>query len=381
MYGPFIQFVIPRIGQGLVALLLYLNFLQLPFIAVFAGTLPLLYWGLPAVLAAGVLYFARNPLGVGMVWAGVLTGVYVLCDLLGLLCRAAGGTVWTVWQAVYQGGLLAWAVTLAWLIYGWRRAQRLCTTRYQVTTGKRLPGGRLRVVQISDLHAGATMHAGRAEELVRRVNELSPDLLVFTGDLFDETTPRPDFDAYCRAFAAMQARWGKYFVYGNHDLGQYFGKASYTRADLESALAAAEVRVLEDVAVTVPTGGGRLRVVGRKDWLFCERRRFSAAQLMPGGPDGTFTLWLDHEPREPHQAAAAGADLILCGHTHAGQLWPVGLVARLFHFNELNYGCRRVEGATAIVSGGTGTWGYRLRTAGRTEIVCVDVQSIPGSGR
>ena len=96
---------------------------------------------------------------------------------------------------------------------------------------------------------------------------------------------------------------------------------------------------------------------------------------MPGGPDGIYTLWLDHEPRELRDAAAAGADLALCGHTHGGQVWPVGLVSRLFGYNEVNYGKKRFGSCTAIVSGGTGTWSYQLRTEGRTEIVCVDVES------
>ena len=375
MYSHFIQFTIPRIGQALVAAVLYLNFLQLPFVAVFAGSLPLAYYGLPLLLAAGVLWFARDPLSVGMVWAGVLTGVYAVCDLLGLALRAVGGAPYAVWRAVYAGGLLAWGVTLAWLIYGWRRAKRLCTTTYRLQTPKRLPGGRLRVVQISDLHAGSTMDAARADELTARVAALDPDLLVLTGDIYDETTPRDAFAAYNRAFAAMPARYGKYFVLGNHDLGEYFAAAHFTRSELEAAFAAAGIRLLEDVAVPVATGRGVLRVVGRKDWLFCQGRRFTPAQLMPHGPDDVFTLWLDHEPRELKAAAAAGADLILCGHTHGGQLWPVGLVARLFGYNELNYGQKRVGGATAIVSGGTGTWGYRLRTEGRTEIVCVEAES------
>ena len=374
LYSHFIQFTIPRIGQGLVALLLYLNFLQLPFVAVFRDSLPVLYWLLPLALAAGVLWFARNPLGVGMVWAGVLAGVYVVLDLAGVGFWAIGGRVYQVWRTVWMGGLLAWVLTLGWLVYGWRRAQKLGTTAYRVTTSKPLPGGRLRIVQVSDLHAGSTMNAARAAELAARLDALDPDLLVLTGDIYDETTPRPDFEAYNQVFAGAKARYGKYFVYGNHDLGQYFGKASFTRADFEAAMAAAGVRVLEDVAVTVPTGGGLLRIVGRKDWLFCEGRRCPAGKLL-GGPDSVFTLWLDHEPRELKEAAAAGADLILCGHTHAGQLWPVGLVARLFRFNELNYGSRKIGGATAIVSAGAGTWGYRLRTEGRTEVVCVEVET------
>ena len=373
MYSHFIQFTIPKIGQALVTLLLYLNFLQLPFVAIFAQSLPVLYYGLPLVLALGVLFAARNPLGAGMVWAGVLTGVYVLCDLVSLLLHVVGGTPEQIWRAVYGGGLLAWALTLLWLGIGWHRARTLCTTRYRVQTGKPLPGGRLRIVQISDLHAGSTMTAARAGELTRRVAQLDPDLLVFTGDIFDETTPRDAFDAYNSAFAAMPARYGKFFIYGNHDLGQYFARSCFTREELETALAAADIQILEDACA--PACGGLVRVVGRRDWLFCEQQRLSPAQLMPGGPDSIFTLWLDHEPRELHQAAQAGADLILCGHTHAGQLWPVGLVARLFDFNELNYGRKQVEGATAIVSGGTGTWGYPLRTEGRTELVCIDVEN------
>ena len=106
-------------------------------------------------------------------------------------------------------------------------------------------------------------------------------------------------------------------------------------------------------------------------------RRAAAGELCR--PDGTFTVWLDHEPRDLKAAAAAGADLILCGHTHGGQIWPGGVAGRMV--NEMNYGRRQVGGAAAITSGGTGTWGYRLRTQGRTELVCVEVESVsPAAG-
>ena len=256
------------------------------------------------------------------------------------------------------------------------RADKLCTTTYRLTTKKRLPGGRLRIVQVSDLHAGSTMHAGRARELAERLAALEPDLLVLTGDIYDETTPRRDFAAFNQVFADARARYGKFFIYGNHDLGHFFQESSFTGAEFSAAMAAAGVQILADRAVTVSADGIPLRIVGRRDWLFCRQRRRAAKELL-GGPDGVFTLWLDHEPRELRQAEATGADLILCGHTHAGQLWPVGLVARLFRFNELNYGRKQVGRATAIVSGGTGTWGYRLRTEGRTELVCVELQTEP----
>ena len=52
MYGHFIQFTIPKIGQALVAVVLYLNFLKLPFVACFAGAYPAVYLLLPLLLLA-----------------------------------------------------------------------------------------------------------------------------------------------------------------------------------------------------------------------------------------------------------------------------------------------------------------------------------------
>ena len=94
---------------------------------------------------------------------------------------------------------------------------------------------------------------------------------------------------------------------------------------------------------------------------------------MPGGPDDHYTVWLDHEPRDFKNAAAAGADLILSGHTHGGQVWPAGAVGMVAK-NERNYGRKHItDHCDAIVSGGTGTWGYKFRTQGRTEIVCAEI--------
>lgn len=376
MYNHFIQFVVPRIGQALVALVLYLNFLTLPFLRPLAG-MPVLFFGLPLVLLAVLVWVARDPLGVGLAAAAQLCGVYAAGDLVTLLAHLAGGIVWRVWQPVWQGGLLAWEVTAVLLFWGWRKAVKLCTTRYAVTTAKPLPGGRLRVVQLSDLHPGTgAMNHTRIPELYDRVEELHPDVLVLTGDIFDEYTSREDFDAFCALFGRWQVPGGKWFVQGNHDFFHYWRTPSYTRAELEEKFAAAGVTILEDRTerLTLPRDTVPVRITGRRDWLDSKGSRLAPAELQPGGPDGVYTLWLDHEPRELRDAADAGADLILSGHTHGGQIWPAGLVARLFRYNEVNYVMKRVSGTcTAVVSGGTGTWGYKLRTAGRTEIVCVDI--------
>ena len=372
MYHPFFQFFLPRVGQAALAALLYWNFLQLPPLQWLAPW-PLLYYGAPLVLVAVLGWLARDPLGLGVVLAGYLTALYCAGNLLGLAARLLGGPVWTAWQVLWLEGLTPWLLTALIWWRGRRRAMDLRTTRYRLTTAKALPGGRLTIVQVSDIHPNpkAAMHRGRIPELRRKIEACRPDLLVFTGDIFDEFTEPEEFESFARLFAELKAPLGKFYVLGNHDLFHNWREPSFDRAALQTALAKAGVTLLEDASVL--TGG--VRVVGRKDYLYTQGRRCSAGELLPGGPDSHYTLWLDHEPRDFKGAAAAGADLILSGHTHGGQVWPAGAVGMAAR-NERNYGKKQVTpGCAAIVSGGTGTWGYRFRTQGRTEIVCVEVES------
>lgn len=371
MYHPFFQFVLPRLGQAALDVLLYLNFLQLPPLQL-VEQWPVLYYGLPLVLMAVLAYISRDPLGQGIVFTGHLVAFYCAGTGIGLALRQVGGMPLTVWHIVWLGGITPWLLTGFIMWWGRRRALRLCTTEYDLTTQKKLPEGGLRIVQISDVHprACAAMDHTRIPELREKIAACRPDLLVLTGDIFDEYTEKEDFDAFCQFFGETDAPLGKYYVLGNHDLFHHWREPSFGRADLERGLAAAGVRLLEDAAVLLPCG---VRIVGRKDYLYTNGNRFTAEQLMPGGADDHYTVWLDHEPRDFKKAAAAGADLILSGHTHGGQVWPAGAVGMAAK-NERNYGKKQItDTCAAIVSGGTGTWGYKFRTQGRTEIVCVTI--------
>ena len=371
MYHPFFQFVLPRLGQAALDILLYLNFLQLPPLQL-AAQWPVLYYGLPLVLMALLAYISRDPLGLGIVFVGHLVTFYCIGTGIGLVLRRIGGTPLAVWHIFWLGGITPWLLTAGIMWWGRRRALRLCTTRYRLTTRKKLPGGQLRIVQISDIHprSCAAMDHTRIPELREKIEACHPDLLVLTGDIFDEFTEPEELEAFCALFGALRAPLGKYYVLGNHDLFHHWREPSFGRAELERSFAAAGVRILEDTSVMLPCG---VRIVGRKDYLYTNGSRFTAAQLMPGGPDDHYTVWLDHEPRDFKAAAAAGADLILSGHTHGGQVWPAGAVGMVAK-NERNYGKKIINNhCTAIVSGGTGTWGYKFRTQGRTEIVCVEI--------
>lgn len=374
MYHPFFQFVLPRIGQAALDVLLYVNFLQLPPLQLVSAW-PVLYYGLSLLLMLLLAYISRDPLGLGIVFTGHLVTFYCIGTGIALLMRRVGGTPQFVWRIFWLDGITPWLLTAFIMWWGRRRALKLCTTKYNMTTHKRLPHGALRIVQISDVHprACAAMDHTRVPELREKIAACRPDLLVLTGDIFDEFTAPEELEAFCSLFGEIDAPLGKYYVLGNHDLFHHWREPSFGRADLEQGLAKAGVRLLEDTGVMLPCG---VRIVGRKDYLYTNGQRFTAAQLIPGGPDDRYTVWLDHEPRDFKNAAAAGADLILSGHTHGGQVWPAGAVGMVAK-NERNYGQKKItDTCTAIVSGGTGTWGYKFRTQGRTEIVCVEIKQV-----
>lgn len=88
MYHPFFQFVLPRLGQAALDILLYLNFLQLPPLQL-AAQWPVLYYGLPLVLMALLAYISRDPLGLGIVFVGHLVTFYCIGTGIGLVLRRA----------------------------------------------------------------------------------------------------------------------------------------------------------------------------------------------------------------------------------------------------------------------------------------------------
>ena len=65
---------------------------------------------------------------------------------------------------------------------------------------------------------------------------------------------------------------------------------------------------------------------------------------------------------------------MLSGHTHAGQIWPVGLITSLFDKGTINYGQRQVGNLDVIVSSGMAGWGYPVRTGKHCEYVVVHIR-------
>ncbi|OGR99799.1 MAG: hypothetical protein A2V88_14740 [Elusimicrobia bacterium RBG_16_66_12] len=211
------------------------------------------------------------------------------------------------------------------------------------------------VVQLSDLHLGVTVSLEKFSQIVAQVDALKPDLIVMTGDIFDAGLR--DDGAVERIGAGLKAGHGVLAVMGNHEFYHGVEVSSRTFAGMGA-------RLLRNEVATLPGG---LQVAGVDDvrtaGLSAEDVAAVLAKLDPARP----SLFLCHQPLGFDVAARAGVGLMLSGHTHAGQIFPFGLIVRLFYprFN----GLYREGRSSLYVTSGAGQWGPPMRLFTRAEIV------------
>ncbi len=183
----------------------------------------------------------------------------------------------------------------------------------------------VRILHLTDLHL--RHDDARRVRMIRRLADLpQPDLLLLTGDLI-RGGPDPDAElaALLAALAPIRARYGAYAVLGNHDHVRRHRVTSWLGASLrfhdttglERALASQGIRVLTNAHATVTVRGQPLTLVGVDDpfyWLDDVR------QAAAGAPTDTPRLLLAHTPDVAPTLGDERFDLILCGHTHGGQI-------------------------------------------------------------
>ncbi|MGB6648562.1 MAG: metallophosphoesterase, partial [Bacteroidota bacterium] len=163
----------------------------------------------------------------------------------------------------------------------------------------------------------------------------------------------------------LKARYGVLAVTGNHE---YIGGAREACAYLEDH----GVRVLRDSSVRLPNG---VTIVGREDRSmeqFAGRRRTPLSALMAEVDTLSPVILMDHQPFGLEEAANAGVDLQLSGHTHHGQLWPFNFITRAVY--EVSWGYVKKGNTHVYVSSGVGTWGPPVRTGNRPEIVSIRLE-------
>lgn len=305
---------------------------------------------------------ARTAACVGYVWMAFVFLFFFLSvslELIRVIHKLFVPGTGTLTLKTITFGVAAF-VAAALVVYGYFDAQRIRVKHLQIATEQVLPGdGRLRIVQISDVHVGIIIRNSRLNSILEQVREARPDILVSTGDLLDGELDNIMLDA--KRFAAIPTPHGKFAILGNHEY--YAG----LRRSIDFTEAAGFQLLRDDV---VRAAGiiifGEDDITGRKSGLTEKGKVFKTALAQKR--DG-FVLLLKHQPYIDKEAKF---NLQLSGHTHGGQLFPFGLITKIYF--PKNYGLHTLAPEKLLyVSRGTGTWGPPVRVFAPPEITVIDL--------
>lgn len=324
--------------------------------------------------AIGIAAISLNIFSTGALVTLHLTVIALCMELLNVILVIAVGTKRELkgWKRVYRSGLIPVFITVVILGYGYFHMLDVQETRYTVSTEKQLRPEGYKIALVTDLHFGTTMNYYKLEAYCQEISEKEPDLVLLGGDIVDERSSREEMEEAFKALGKISNKLGIYYVYGNHDKASYYENPPFSREELANAISSQGITILEDQTVNV---NEEIVLTGRRDWSEAGTvGRKSTEELLQGIDKSKLTLLLDHQPMELKENATAGVDLQLSGHTHGGQIWPVGVISDLLGFGELNYGLKEIENGDFIVSSGIAGWGYPIRTGARSEYVIVDVK-------
>lgn len=277
--------------------------------------------------------------------------------------------------------ILAASVTIN--ICGSRTAHDVKTTFYEVPREELGQDRPLRIVLIGDTHIGVNSSPQLYIDMAERINGQEPDLVVFAGDIVTSSYgAMRDPQKYSEILRSINAKYGKYVVYGNHDVEEpllggftYIGAENALRhPEMEQFISDCGFTLLKDEVITLPEFNG-LIIAGRRD----ESRpgdgvkvRAGLAELMKGISPEEPVLLLQHEPSDLEKLDEYGIDMSVSGHTHDGQIFPGNVFSRIK--GPQSYGIKKWGDAIVIVTSGVGFYGPPIRVATISEIAVIDIK-------
>ncbi|MDT8402919.1 MAG: metallophosphoesterase, partial [Bacteroidales bacterium] len=188
--------------------------------------------------------------------------------------------------------------------------------KYEINISGKAGAGGLKIAAVSDIHLGSVIGKRSMRVLSRRLKKISPDMLLLLGDIVDgEINPvlRNDLLGSLKVPAGVKYVFA---ITGNHE---YIGDRSQTIPYIESK----GIKVLIDETIILDEG---IVLAGRKDrdvMRYTGEARKSLDELLKGVDHDMPVIVMDHQPPMKKENNLSGFDLMLSGHTHRGQMWPL----------------------------------------------------------
>lgn len=263
---------------------------------------------------------------------------------------------------------LAIIITIVYLGIGMYQDFHIYETTYDVTTNKNIGVENFRIIQISDSHTGVTFDGAKFKKIVNDINKVESDIVVVTGDLVDDATTYEDMVLTCEALGEFTSKYGVYYVYGNHDKG-YYGK-NFSAEQLKENLLKNNIIILEDEVKDITEN---IVLVGRKDRG--DSSRLSIQDLTKDIDESKYIIDLNHQPNDYDNESKSKVDLVLSGHTHGGQIFPLGPIGKWTNVHDEYYGMHKRENTTFIVNSGISNWEVYFKTFTKSEYTVINIRS------
>ena len=348
-----------------------------------------LYWLLTILLLIGmiVVFYTYEPRPQAMNRLSLFLIVF--------LCVNVPKAIFTLATLLFKGlahkihqhfhetsiGLAIALFTMAYLIFGATEGKQHFQVREVNIESPDVPQGfdGYRIVQLADIHAGSwgdNTHA--MQKAVDIINQLQPDLIVFTGDLVNNLAS--ELDAFIPIFSQLKAKDGVYSVLGNHDYSTYikWDTPQQQEAQLDS-LKAKQAQMgwslLNNYHVKIHQGNDSIALIGVENSgrpPFLDRAKLSEAMK---GTEGMFQILLSHDPSHWRREVLPDTDiqLMLAGHTHAMQTKILGFTPAQFVYPE-NDGLYREGNQMLYVNIGLGHLLYPMRLGAWPEITLLTLR-------
>lgn len=279
--------------------------------------------------------------------------MFLLLDILRLVHIVPRSFLHDSWA----GTLSVIVVIAAFFIYGYNHYNDKVRVNMEIRAQHPLKKP-IKLVMISDVHIGYHNRKAELERWIDLINKENPDLVVVGGDIIDGSIRAVREQHMEDDFHKIKAP--VYAIFGNHE---------YISGREESIkfYHDAGIHLLLDSVAHV----GELTILGRDDRSNPNRK--SVAELMKeAGPNHGFTLLLDHQPYHLEEAQKAGVDYQFSGHTHYGQVWPIGWIEDAIYEDAFG---PLTKGATQYyVSSGIGIWGGKFRIGTRSEYIVATIK-------
>ncbi|MGB2578459.1 hypothetical protein AAIR98_000378 [Elusimicrobium simillimum] len=301
-------------------------------------------------------YFGGLIAMLGHYWTGIL-GILVFIGIVMILAFV----VLSLFKipSIYWIGRTGLAFMVVFTLLGIMGGQTAPVVRQIDIKSPHLPVDKLKIVQISDTHLGTGVRVKRVRDMVKEINAQEPDIIVVTGDFFENGNKLVEKNA--NALKHMKAKYGIYGTLGNHEFYRGLKQSThfFEKAGVE-LLRQQTVRPLPGVAVS-----------GLDDFSTAHISKADFGRFLDGLNKNEFNIILQHEPKY-YDVAQGKMDLMLSGHTHDGQIFPFRYLVKTRYPHV--YGLYQKGRSSFYVTSGVFYWGPPMRLFSRNEIAVFNIE-------